>query len=135
VRKPRAGRSNSGEPFLPRGGDLRRAKALANFSKGRGDTGTYSGELNRAKSAGHRASTVDRRGREPAKVKLAKHRAQQGKLGTGTGVSHRGGLERSPASWMAGNAGAGLRRRLAAWAEGEAERNEARGVCGALTGL
>jgi hypothetical protein len=40
------------------------------------------------------------------------------KLGTGTGVSPRdgarGGLERSPASWMAGNAGAGLWRRLAA---------------------
>jgi hypothetical protein len=60
--------------------------------------------------------------------------------GMGTGVSHRGGarggLERSPASWMAGNAGAGLRRRrLAVWAEGEAERNEARGVRRALTGL
>jgi hypothetical protein len=123
VRKPRAGRSNSGEPFRPRGGDLRRTKALANFSRGRGDTGTYSGELDQAKSASHRASMVDRRGRAPAKVKLAKHRAQQGKLGTGTGVSPwggaRGGLERSPVSWMARNAGAGLRRRLAAWAERE----------------
>jgi hypothetical protein len=123
VRKPRVGQSNSGEPFRPRGGDLRRAKSLANFSRGSGDTGTYFGELNRAKSAGHRASTADRRGRAPAKVKLAEHRAQQGKLGTGTGVSPRGrargGLERSPVSWMAGNAGAGLRRRLAAWAERE----------------
>jgi hypothetical protein len=123
VRKPRVGRSNSGEPFRPRGGVLRRAKALANFSRGRGDTGTCSGELDRAKSVGHRASTADRRGRAPAKVKLAEHRAQQGKLGTGMVVSPRGGarggLERSPASWMAGNAGAGLRRRLAAWAERE----------------
>jgi hypothetical protein len=76
VRKPRAGRSNSGEPFRPRGGELRCAKALANFSRGRGDTGTYSGELNRAKSVGHCASTAVRRGRAPAKVKLAEHRAQ-----------------------------------------------------------
>jgi hypothetical protein len=76
VRKPRAGRSNSGEPFRPRGGDLRRAKALANFSRVRGDTWTYSGELDQAKSAGHRASPVDRRGRAPAKVKLDEHRAQ-----------------------------------------------------------
>jgi hypothetical protein len=76
VRKPRAGRSNSGEPFRPQGGDLRHAKALANFSRGRGDTGTYSSELDRAKLAGYRASTTDRRGRAPAKVKLAEHRAQ-----------------------------------------------------------
>jgi hypothetical protein len=75
-RRPRACRNNSGEPFQPRGGDLRCAKALANFNRGRGDTGTYSGELDRAKSAGHRASTVDRRGRAPAKVKLAEHMAQ-----------------------------------------------------------
>jgi hypothetical protein len=76
VRKPWAGQSNSGEPFRPRGGVLRRAKALANFSRGRGDTGTYSSELDRAKSVGHHASTLDRRGRAPAKVKLAGHRAQ-----------------------------------------------------------
>jgi hypothetical protein len=76
VRKPRAGRSNSGEPFRPWGRVLRRAKALANFSRGRGDTGIYSGELDQAKSVGHRASTPDRRGRAPAKVKLAEHRAQ-----------------------------------------------------------
>jgi hypothetical protein len=48
VGRPQAGRSNSGELFWPRGGDLRRAKALANFSRGRGDTGNYSGELDRA---------------------------------------------------------------------------------------
>jgi hypothetical protein len=60
VRSSRVGRSNSGEPFWPRGGDLRRAKAWASFSRGRGDTGTYSGELDRAKLAGHRASTADR---------------------------------------------------------------------------
>jgi hypothetical protein len=76
VRKPRVGRSNSGEPFRPRGRDLRCAKALANFSRGRGDTGTYSGELNWAKSVGHRASTADCRDRAPAKAKLAEHRAQ-----------------------------------------------------------
>jgi hypothetical protein len=76
VRKPRADRRNSCEPFRPRGGGLRRAKALANFSRGRGNTGTYSGELDRAKSVVQRAITADRRGRAPAKVKLAEHRAQ-----------------------------------------------------------
>jgi hypothetical protein len=76
VRKPRADRRNSGEPFRPWGGDLRRAKALANFSRGRGDTGTYSGELDQAKSAEHRTSMADHRDRAPAKVKLAEHRAQ-----------------------------------------------------------
>jgi hypothetical protein len=45
VREFRAGRRNSDEPFRPQGGDLRRAKALAGFSRGRGDTGNYSGEL------------------------------------------------------------------------------------------
>jgi hypothetical protein len=123
VRRSRAGRRNSGEPFRPRGGDLRHAKALASFNRGRGDTGTYSSELGRAKSAGHRASTADRHGRALAKVKLAEHRAQKGKLVMGTGVSPQGGaqggLERSPASWMARNGGAGLRRRLTAWAERE----------------
>jgi hypothetical protein len=76
VRRPRAGRSNSGEPFRPRGGDLRHAKAWASFSRGRGDTRTYSGELDRAKSAGHRASTADRRDRASAKAKLDEHRTQ-----------------------------------------------------------
>jgi hypothetical protein len=76
VRESRAGRSNSGERFRPRGGDLRRAKALVGFSRDRGDLGTYFGELDWAKSAGHRASTADRRGRAPAKVKLAEHKAQ-----------------------------------------------------------
>jgi hypothetical protein len=76
VRKPRSGRSNSGEPFRPRRGDLRHTKALANFSRGHGEIGTYSGELDRAKSAGHRASTADRHGRAPAKAKLVEHRAQ-----------------------------------------------------------
>jgi hypothetical protein len=76
VRKPQAGWRNSGEPFRPQGGSLRRTKALAIFSRGRGDIGTYSGELDQAKSAGHHASTVDRRGRAPAKAKLAEHRAQ-----------------------------------------------------------
>lgn len=76
VRKSRAGRRNSGEPFRPQGGDLRRAKALANFSRGRGDTGAYSGEPYQAKSAGHPASTTDRRGRALAKAKLIEHSAQ-----------------------------------------------------------
>jgi hypothetical protein len=76
VRRSRAGRSNPGERFRPRGRDLRRAKALANFSKGRGDTENYSGELDWAKSVGHRASTADRRGRAPAKAKLDEHRVQ-----------------------------------------------------------
>jgi hypothetical protein len=123
VRRSRAGRRNSGERFWPREGDLRRAKALAGFSRDRGDTGNYSGELDRAKSTGHRASTADRHGRAPTKAKLDEHMAQYGKLGTGTSVSPRGGarggLGRSPVSWMAGNTGAGLRRRLAAWVERE----------------
>jgi hypothetical protein len=76
VRWPRASQRNSGEPFRPRGRDLRHAKAWASFSRDRGDTETYFGELNRAKSSGHRASTADRRGRTPARVKLAEHRAQ-----------------------------------------------------------
>jgi hypothetical protein len=123
VRKPRAGRSNSGEPFRPRGGDLRCAKVWASFSRGRGDTGTYSEELDQTKSAGHRASTADRHDRAPTKVKLAEHRAQQGKLGTGTGVSPRGGarggLARSPVCWIIENAGTGLQRRRATRAERE----------------
>jgi hypothetical protein len=76
VRRSRAGRRNFGERFWPRGGELRHAKALANFSRGRGDSGNYSSELDRAKSAGHRASTADRRGRAPVKAKLDEHRAQ-----------------------------------------------------------
>jgi hypothetical protein len=76
VRRSRAGRSNFGEAFWPWGGGLRRTKAWASFSRGRGDTGTYSGELDRAKSVGHGASTAVRRGQAPAKVKLAEHRAQ-----------------------------------------------------------
>jgi hypothetical protein len=72
VGRPRAGRSNSGERFRPRGGDLRHAKAWAGFSRGRGDTGNYFGELERAKSAGHRASTADRRGRAPAEDEIGR---------------------------------------------------------------
>jgi hypothetical protein len=125
-RRPRADQRSSSEAFQPRGGGLRCPKAWASFSRGRGDTGTYSGELDRAKSAGHRASTVDRRGRAPAMPKLAKHRAKQVKLSTGKGVSPRGGarggLVRSPASWMVRNAGAGLRRRPAVRAERERGR-------------
>jgi hypothetical protein len=74
--KSRAGRRNSGERFQARGGNLRRAKALAGFSRDRVDRGNYSGELDRVESARHRASTTDRRGRAPAKAKLDEHRAQ-----------------------------------------------------------
>jgi hypothetical protein len=41
---------------------IRCAKAWASFSRDRGDTGTYSGELDRAKSAGRHASTAVCRG-------------------------------------------------------------------------
>jgi hypothetical protein len=75
-RRSRAGRSNSGEAFRPRGGGLRRAKAWASFSRGRGTLGTNAEELDRAKSVGHRTSTAVHRGRAPAKSKLAEHRAQ-----------------------------------------------------------
>jgi hypothetical protein len=76
VRRSWSDRRNSGEPFWPRGGDLRRAKAYASFSRGRGDIGTYSRELDRVKSVSHCASTADRRGPAPTKAKLAEHRAQ-----------------------------------------------------------
>jgi hypothetical protein len=75
-RGSRAGRSNSGEAFRPRGGGLRRAKAWASFSRGRGTLGTNVGELDRAKLAAHRVSTAVHRGRARAKPKLAEHRAQ-----------------------------------------------------------
>jgi hypothetical protein len=101
-RRSRADRSNSAEAFRPRGGGLRRSKAWASFSRGRGDTETYTEELGRTKSAGHRASMADHHGRAPAMPKLAEHRAKLGKLSTGKGVSPwggaRGGLARSPAS-------------------------------------
>jgi hypothetical protein len=78
---------------------LRHAKAWEGFSGGRGDTGTYTGVLDRAKLAGHRTGTTDRRGRAPVMPKLAEHRAELGKLSTGKGVSPRGrargGLARS----------------------------------------
>jgi hypothetical protein len=59
-RRSQADRRSSGETFRPRGGGLRRAKAWASFS--RGTLGTNTGELDRAKSVGHRASTADHRG-------------------------------------------------------------------------
>jgi hypothetical protein len=92
-RRPRADRRNSGEAFRPQGGGLTRAKAWESFSRGRGDTGTYTGELDRAKLFGHRASTADRHGRAPAMPKLAEHRVKLGKLSTGKGVSPRGGAQ------------------------------------------
>jgi hypothetical protein len=100
--RSQADRRSSGEAFRPRGGGLRRAKAWASFSRGRCDTGTYTGELGLAKSAGHRASMANHRGRAPAMPKLAEHIAKLGKLSTGKGVSPwggaRGGLTRSLAS-------------------------------------
>jgi hypothetical protein len=76
VGRPQADRRSSGEAFRPWGGGLRHGKALASFSRGRGTLGTNTGELDQAKSASHRASTVVRRGRAPAKSKLAEHRVQ-----------------------------------------------------------
>jgi hypothetical protein len=70
---------------------LRRAKAWDSFSRGRGTSGTNTRALGRANLADHRAGAADRHDRTPTKPKLADHRAQFGKLGTGTGVSPRGG--------------------------------------------
>jgi hypothetical protein len=85
LRRYQAGQRNSGERFRPRGGDLRRAKALANFSRDRGDLGNYSGELDRAKSTSHRTSTADHRGRAPAKAKLDEHGTHLREIGHGDG--------------------------------------------------
>jgi hypothetical protein len=74
--RPQADRKSSDEAFQPWGGGLRRAKSWTSFSRGRGTLGTNTRELDRAKSAFHRASTAARRGRAPAKPKLAVHRAQ-----------------------------------------------------------
>jgi hypothetical protein len=89
VRRSRAGRRNSGEPFRPRGRDSRRAKALANFSRGRCTLGTNTGELDRAKLAGHHASTADRRGQTSARVKLDEQVHNKGNWAQGR-VSHLG---------------------------------------------
>jgi hypothetical protein len=101
-RRPQADRRNSGEGFQPRGGGLRRAKAWKGFNRGRGDTGTYTGALDQAKLAGHRAGAADHHGRASAMLKLAEHRAKLRKFSTGKGASPRGGarggLARSPAS-------------------------------------
>jgi hypothetical protein len=75
-RRSRADRRSSDEAFRSWGRGLRRAKALANFSRGRGTLGTNIGELDRAKSVGHHASMEVHRGRAPTKLKLAEHRAQ-----------------------------------------------------------
>jgi hypothetical protein len=80
---------------------LRRAKAWEGFYRGRGDTGTYTRALDRAKLAGHRAGAADRHSRGPTMPKLAEHRAESRKLGTGKGVSPRG---RARVAWR------GLRR-------------------------
>jgi hypothetical protein len=70
---------------------LRRAKACEGFNRGRGDIRTYTGALDQAKLAGHRAGAADRHGRALAMPKLAEHRAKSGKLSMGIGVSPRGG--------------------------------------------
>jgi hypothetical protein len=142
MRRSWAGRRNSGERFRPWGGDLRRAKALANFSRGRGDTGNYSGQLDWAKSAGHRASTADpavehRRRRNWTNTWHNKGNWARGRvshLGAELGEAWRG-LRR--ARWPGTRArvfGDGWRRGQSA-REGEATRNEVRGVCEALAGL
>jgi hypothetical protein len=88
----------------PRGKGLGRTEgtSVRHSGIGRGTLGTNAGELDRAKSAGHRASTANCRGRAPAMPKLAKHRARLRKLSTSKGVSPRGGawggLARSPAA-------------------------------------
>jgi hypothetical protein len=139
-----ADRRNSGEAFRPRGGALRRAKAWASFNRGRGTLGTNAGELDQAKSAGHRASMAECRGRALAMPKLAKHRARLGKLSTGKGVAPRGGawggLAHSSASWMAGERArvyGGVWWRGQSAREGKAVRNEAGGggKCGAQAGV
>jgi hypothetical protein len=89
VRRSRAGRRNSGERSQPRGGDLRRAKAWASFRRDRGNTETYSGELNPAKSSGHRASTADRRGRAPRRQNWTNTGHNKGNWAQGR-VSHLG---------------------------------------------
>jgi hypothetical protein len=71
--------------------------------------------------------------------KLAEHRAELGKLSTGKGASPhggaQGGLARSPASYMAGNAGACLQRRGQSAREGGVVRNEAGERVRELAGL
>jgi hypothetical protein len=95
-RKPLADRRNSGEAFRPRGGGLRHAKAWESFSKGRSETRTYTdtGELDRAKLVGHRASTGD--------AKIGRAQSETREIRHGKGVSPWGGaregLARSPAS-------------------------------------
>jgi hypothetical protein len=88
-RRPWAGQRNSDEGFRPWGGGLWHAKVWEGFNRGSGDTGTYTGALDRAKQASHRAGAADHHGRAPAMPKLAEHRAKLGKLSTGTGVSPR----------------------------------------------
>jgi hypothetical protein len=67
-RMSRADLRSSREEFRSWGRDLRRAKALSNFSRGRGTLGTNAGELDRAKSASHRVSTAVRRGRAQSAI-------------------------------------------------------------------
>jgi hypothetical protein len=111
-RRPRANRRNSGDSFQPQGGGLRRAKAWESFSRGRGDTRTYTRELDRAKLAGHRASTADRYGRAPVMPKLAEHRAELGKLSMGKGAElgvawHDLRRARWPGTWARASGGVG----------------------------
>jgi hypothetical protein len=72
-RRSWADRRKSCEAFRPQGGGLRRAKAWKRFSRGRGDIGTYTGELDRAKLVSHRASTAGRHGRAQSGIREIKH--------------------------------------------------------------
>jgi hypothetical protein len=101
VRRSRAGRSNSDEPFRPWGGDLRRAKAWASFSRGRGDTGTYSGELDRL----NRPATARARW-----ITAAEHRRRQNWPNTGRNKGNWAGRRVSHLGAELGEAWGGLRR-------------------------
>jgi hypothetical protein len=128
VRRPRAGQSNSGEPFRPWGGDLWHAKAWASFSRGRGDTWTYFGELDEVKSASHRASTVDRRGRAPAKGKVVVHRRNRGNWAWGR-VSHLGAELRAAWSGLRRAGWSGTGRGTTAAASGVGRARETVKLC------
>jgi hypothetical protein len=142
VRRSRAGQRNSGERFRPRGGDLRHAKALANFSRGRGDTGNYFGELGQTKSTGHRASTADATVEHWRRQNWTNTGRNKGNWARGV-VSHLGaelgeawgGLRRARWSGTWARVSGGDWRHGQSAREGEAEQNEVRGVHGALAGL
>jgi hypothetical protein len=90
---------------------LRRAKAWESFSRGRGDTVAYTRELDRAKLAGHRASTADRHGRAQSGTREIKHGQRC--------------LTSGQSSGRLGAVSSGVWRRGQSAREGDAVRNEA----------